>query len=353
MTQPGVPLLLHSLAEFREIIMACLDAAGATSVVEVGGEDGTFTRELLDWADTRNASVVCIDPFPRHALQRLAAEVPGLTLVPEMSVPALGELDAADAYLLDGDHNYFTVQNELQLIWKSAERDGRRPLVFLHDVAWPCGRRDQYYAPETIPAQHRHEYTWEHGVTLGDPGVVVGGFRGEGEFAAATTEGGPRNGVLTAVEDFLADRPELSFSLVPVVFGLGVIHHSDAEYAPEINAILSPYADSILMRRLEENRLALYLAVIELQDRLVSLEKQQEQEGTEPLSVPAGVDLLLRDAVVENRALWRRLEQLDSATEDDSAPEPSPSLEPVPWKRVQSLSRRVLRGGTSLLARAR
>ncbi len=30
------PLLLHSLAEFREIIYGCLDAAGVRSIAEVG-----------------------------------------------------------------------------------------------------------------------------------------------------------------------------------------------------------------------------------------------------------------------------------------------------------------------------
>ena len=43
-------LLLFSLADFGEILLTCLDVAGARSVVEVGSEDGLFTRELARWA---------------------------------------------------------------------------------------------------------------------------------------------------------------------------------------------------------------------------------------------------------------------------------------------------------------
>src|SRR6202011_3770653 len=114
-------------------------------------------------------------------------------------------LDACDAYFLDGDHNYYTVRGELDAIARGAEKNGERaPLIFVHDVGWPWGRRDMYYAPESIPAEHRHPYSHELGVTLLDDELVDGGMRDPGRYAIACRSGGPRNGVLTAVEDFLA-----------------------------------------------------------------------------------------------------------------------------------------------------
>ena len=57
-----------------------------------------------------------------------------------------------DAALIDGDHNWYTVYNELQLLAEGARRHGAPlPVLVLHDVLWPYGRRDLYYAPEPDP----------------------------------------------------------------------------------------------------------------------------------------------------------------------------------------------------------
>ncbi|MBW3613749.1 MAG: class I SAM-dependent methyltransferase [Actinobacteria bacterium] len=325
MTQTPVPLLIHSLAEFRQLIFECLEAADARRIVEIGGEDGTFTRELLAWGSSRDADVVCIDPSPRAALAQLARDNDRLSLVRQPSVVALESLQPADAYLIDGDHNYFTVHQELQLIWRAAS--DKPPLILLHDVGWPWGRRDLYYDPDTVPIEARHELTWTHGVTFGEPGVVEGGFRGMGEFSVAVREGGPRNGVLTAVEDFLRDRPELSLSVVPVVFGLGVIFDRRAPYSAPLEEVLLPYSSNPLLQRLEDNRLALYLAVLDLQDQLALVHEEfgalrRTCSGhAEALRTAGEQALLCRDLQVENRALWRRVEEADTRERERAAAE--------------------------------
>ena len=55
---------------------------------------------------------------------------------------------------------------------------------------------------------------------------------------------------------------------MPPVFGLGVIWSSDASYAAEVARVLAPWDRNPLLQRLEENRLRLYMRVLELQDRL-------------------------------------------------------------------------------------
>ncbi|MCE4872534.1 hypothetical protein LZC26_09990, partial [Campylobacter coli] len=84
---------------------------------------------------------------------------------------------------------------------------GKPVLAFFHDVGWPCGRRDAYYAPDQIPAEHRHPHSYEAGALLDRESLVEGrGFRGMGQFAFANIAGGARNGVMTAIDDFLAEQ---------------------------------------------------------------------------------------------------------------------------------------------------
>ena len=88
-------------------------------------------------------------------------------------------------------------------------------LVFLHDVHWPCARRDFYYAPERIPTEFRQPYDYEGGAVPGHSALVRGGgFRGAGQFAWAVREGGPQNGVLTEARVLSGAQPLASFDRV-------------------------------------------------------------------------------------------------------------------------------------------
>ena len=190
----------YSLGNFYEIWGACFDAAGVESVIEVGAERGRLTQELLEWAEPSGARVIAIEPAPVSDLTELIEEHPELEVVEEMSLDALGHLPIADAVVLDGDHNYYTLINELRLI---AERAEQFPLLVFHDVLWPLARRDQYAAPDRIPAEHRHPYGEDIKVVPGNPGTVERGLPFEW---GALEEGGPRNGVVTAIEDFMEEQ---------------------------------------------------------------------------------------------------------------------------------------------------
>jgi hypothetical protein len=258
-------VLIYSLSEHRDLIFALFEAAGPSSVVEIGSEAGGMTREMCHWASATGGSFTAVEPFPVVEVRELAASTPGFTLVEGRSPEALARVEPADAYLIDGDHNYWTVHHELEAIYS----DGRAPLAVLHDVGWPCARRDQYYAVDAMPADAVHPHSYSRGREPGSAELVDRGFGGGGEFAVAMEEGGPRNGVLTAVEDFLESRSEeLAYAHVPAVFGLGVIYSRSAPYASAVADVLRPFDDNPLLARLEENRLRLYMRVLELQDRL-------------------------------------------------------------------------------------
>jgi hypothetical protein len=241
-----------SLAGFTDLLMPCLDAVGARSVIEVGAYEGEFTRDLVAWAERSGGRVSAIDPEPRPELVELAERSARLELIGQPSISALRELPAADALFIDGDHNHFTVLSELRLI---AERAGaaRMPLVALHDVSWPHARRDTYYAPDRIPERHRQPLAHDVRLAPGIPGVARMGLHFEW---AAEHEGGSRNGVLTAVEDFMAEARGLRLAVVPVFFGLGILWAEDAEWSEAIARIVDPWDRSPILERLEAARLA-------------------------------------------------------------------------------------------------
>jgi hypothetical protein len=250
----------HSLANLAEIWLPVLDAAAPSTVVEVGAYAGDVTRIVLDWARGSASRVISIDPEPEQSLVALAQDNSELELVRATSLEALPTLPRADAVIIDGDHNYYTVSQELRLI---AERTGDSglPLLIFHDVGWPHARRDSYYAPENIPAEHRQETVEGGYVFPGEAGLKEGGLIYRWP---AVREGGARNGVLTAIEDFLEGRDELRFAVVPAFFGLGVVWERQAAYADELETILAPWDRNPLLERLEANRV-LHLASWQLE----------------------------------------------------------------------------------------
>jgi hypothetical protein len=259
----------HSMRHLAEIILPCLDAAGARSVVEVGAYAGDLTELLVEWAGGAGARVTAIDPSPQERLARLADEREALELVRETSLAALPGLAPADAVIVDGDHNYFTVAEELRLVAEAAGDE--LPLLMFHDVCWPHGRRDDYYASDRIPADRRQPIQEGGGLHPDEPGIRSGGLPYRG---AAVREGGPRNGVLTAVEDFVAERNGLRLAVVPAFFGLGVVWRADAPWAGALAELLDPWDRNPLIARLEANRVY-HLA--ESHVRLVEAEQALER----------------------------------------------------------------------------
>jgi hypothetical protein len=237
-----------SLVNIVELIFALLDAEGARSVAEVGAFRGELTSKLLE----RGGQVTAIDPEPADELVRLAQEHLELELVRQTSHEALQHIPIPDAIVLDGDHNYFTMEGELRII---EERADRFPLVMFHDVGWPLARRDSYHVPERVPEDRRQPMNPDVGLAP-EPG-----FEDPRPFARiAENEGGPRNGVLTAIEDFMAERNGYCFALVPLFFGFGVMWRGDSAWADRVVQVIEPWDRHPVLERVEENRVRALLA---------------------------------------------------------------------------------------------
>jgi hypothetical protein len=240
-----------SMRSQAEIMLPCLEAVGASSIVEVGAFAGDLTSLLLDWAAESGARVTAVDPSPENDLVQLDLDHPELELIRETSIVALPHLPKPDVVIIDGDHNYYTVSEELRLIGERA-KGGELPLLLFHDVCWPHGRRDDYFAPELIPEEYLQPIAGNgHGIFPGEPGVRSGGVPCP---RSAAHEGGPRNGVLTAIEDFVADRDDLRLVVVPAFFGFGAVWHRGAPWSGDLAEILDPWDRNPLLERLESNR---------------------------------------------------------------------------------------------------
>jgi hypothetical protein len=205
-------------------------------IVEIGACQGDNTINLLRYCRKTNAKLHVIDPMPLFSISKWKAEQ-HIKLLREISLQALPKIRRYDAVLIDGDHNWYTVYNELKVIEKAAQRTGNFPIVILHDIDWPYGRRDMYYMPETIPVEYRKPFS-KKGILPGQSKLADSGGINHG-FNNALYENGDKNGVLTAVEDFMIDTSlPITFHQVKSGHGLGILVHKNVTRDKYIQHIL-------------------------------------------------------------------------------------------------------------------
>jgi SAM-dependent methyltransferase len=262
-----------SMRNHAEIMLPCLEAVGARSIVEVGAFAGDLTNLLLAWAAESGARVSAIDPSPEPDLVQLDLEHDELELIRETSIDALPHIPLPDVVIIDGDHNYYTVSEELRLIGERADGTDL-PLLLFHDVCWPHGRRDDYFAPDLIPQEYRQPIAGNgDGIFPGEPGLRPGGVPYP---RSAAREGGPRNGVLTAIEDFVQRRDNLRLVVVPAFFGFGAVWHLGAPWSDALAEILDPWDRNPVLERLESNRV---YHIAESHSRQVEVWRLQERQA--------------------------------------------------------------------------
>ena len=220
-------------------IAPVLHAAGARRVVEIGALRGETTVRMLGDLGP-DAELHVIDPVPQFDPGEHEQAFPGRYHFHRgLSLDVLPTLEPVDAALIDGDHNWYTVFNELRLLAEGARRhETGLPVLILHDVLWPYGRRDLYYAPERIPAEYRQPYA-RAGMNPGMRGLHP--RKGlNPTMCNAEEEGGPRNGVMTALEDFIGEHPRpLRTLVIPIYFGLAIVTEEERLAArPELERAL-------------------------------------------------------------------------------------------------------------------
>ncbi len=208
---------------WEPVILPLLGAAGASHVIEIGADKGAVSTRLGRWARRGGARLDVIDPAPSFDVAALEARSENAARVHlARSLDVLADLLPADLVLVDGDHNWYTVFHELTALYGPAGPPAEdAPIAICHDVGWPYGRRDAYCDPDSIPQAFRHPWA-QGGLSPYDKGLVPYGLNARHKHACK--EGGPRNGVRTAIQDALSGREE-AFRIVwlDVMGGLCVI----------------------------------------------------------------------------------------------------------------------------------
>ena len=190
-------------------------------IFEIGALNGKNTKNIC--ATFSDAEVIVSDPVPAFDHEKLEREVPNLKFYKELSLNVIPVIGKFDVGIIDGDHNWYTVYNELKSIEISHSDDPDLfPVLFFHDIGWPYGRRDLYYNHATIPDEFVQPYA-KKGMDPDEKTLVEKGGLNR-QLDNAIEEGGERNGVLTAIEDFISESNiEFVFKKIPVYFGYGIL----------------------------------------------------------------------------------------------------------------------------------
>jgi cephalosporin hydroxylase/glycosyltransferase involved in cell wall biosynthesis len=245
---------------WEKVVAPLLEAAEATKVVEIGALRGEQTQLLLDQLGD-HAELHIIDPVPEFDPDELRQRFGHrYHFHRALSRDVLGEIPPMDAALVDGDHNWYTVITELRLLAQVAEANGAPlPVLVLHDVGWPYGRRDLYYDPTNIPPEHLRP--WDtRGMRPGQSRLLARGGLNP-TMANALDEGGEHNGVMTALEDFVAEHPRaIRLVVLPIYFGLAIAVEEDrVARQPALGALLdrleSPEGKQMLLELAEDMRI--------------------------------------------------------------------------------------------------
>ena len=222
------------------ILVPIIRKINSKCIVEIGSGTGINTKNILNYCVECDAKLISIDPNPNFDVSGFSEEYSNFfTFYEELSLERLPLLENFDCVLIDGDHNWYTVYHELISIYEKFSNNNF-PLIFLHDISWPYGRRDLYYNPKNIPAEYLNEYS-KLGIILDNEELVTeGGINYN--FFNANKENTPKNGVLTAIEDFLEFCPyDLDFHSFPIFYGLGIIHKKDLKLYDFIEKIIYSY----------------------------------------------------------------------------------------------------------------
>lgn len=279
---------------WQTILKPLFEAAGVLSILEIGAASGRNTQNLIAYARERNGMVCAVDPSPQFdVFEWRIAHSDCFRFFEETSLHALSHLrDRFDAVLIDGDHNWYTVFHELQLLESRIAPFDAFPLTILHDVGWPYARRDQYCNPDSIPQAYRHPYE-RKGIVPGQNNLHLEHGMNRNHWNA-NEEHSIRNGVLTAVEDFmLQSKRSFLWVELPGFFGLGLLVEKSLMEAKPL--------------------LASFLPQLELTDpirkHLQLLEKDRISIGIEALDARREADRVYRESLADQQAAEEKLKR--------------------------------------------
>ena len=104
---------------WSNIIQPIIKSINANYIIEIGSDTGTNTLNILEYCTKYNAHMTAVDPLPKFNIDEFKAKYGDkFEIYNELSLSRLPLLKDYDVILLDGDHNWYTVYNELKIIEK-------------------------------------------------------------------------------------------------------------------------------------------------------------------------------------------------------------------------------------------
>ena len=184
------------------IIPAILKKFKVNNIILSGIHDKNVLNQIVYHCDTFNASFKSID-----------SEVSYEGEFDENILNVLNKYTDYDAIFINDDPNWFTVYNELNII---KENTNEFPLVFICNNVFPNKKRDSYINPKIIPEEYLNEYSEE--LPLNDKIIIYDNlYHAKDEFTS-------RNGVLTAIEDFLKENKSIGIMNIKLLNGITILY---------------------------------------------------------------------------------------------------------------------------------
>ncbi|WP_405269120.1 hypothetical protein [Methanobrevibacter sp.] len=158
------------------------------NVIISGLKDENLVNEVLNY----DAEFTAIDINKTHAV---------IDTINGNPLEILPSQENYEAIFINDDPNWYTLYNELNII-KNTNKEF--PLVFICNNRFPHKRRDSYSDPDIIPQEYLQKNVKELPICYNNKKIVIAD-----DYYHACNEDTPKNGVLTAIEDFIAENPHI------------------------------------------------------------------------------------------------------------------------------------------------
>ena len=247
------------------IIPTFLSRFEVENVLAIGLSNELLMNEIISYCINNNYSLSSIDS--KINIHDLISEIDDLNgdylkenikHFKDDSLNILPNLESFDAIFINDDPNWYTVYNELNLIKKN---NPDFPLVFVCNNKYPNKRRDSYIDPNKIPKEYKNECCNDLPVIYKEGDETKQTMIKDG-FCHAIHQDTPKNGVLTAIEDFLNENFSLKILDINPFEGITLIYESSQDANIKIESILeesteSEYTPSDLSDKFIENNFLL------------------------------------------------------------------------------------------------
>lgn len=176
-----------------------------------------------------------IDEIKKSNFNVTFINVPDENSIKGNPLKILPTLENFDAIFIGGDANWFTVFNELNII---KESNNEFPLVFICNNNFPNKRRDSYINPEIIPSEYRQKHVKELPICHNGEkiNIIDGCYH-------ACDENTPKNGVLTAIEDFLSMYSSIGFIKINFMSEITILYQKIQINEKRVNIIINDMQD--------------------------------------------------------------------------------------------------------------